>query len=81
MRGTTLHALSLASCTERRLGKPPGTNPFPGVKTTGARAKTQRVWVHGRLVYSHVENGPVMLRKLSGDGKWLFFSIDSYASA
>ena len=81
LRGTTVHALSLGSCTDRSVGKGPMSNPFAGVRTTGARAKTQRIWVHGRLVFSHAENGPVMLRKLSADGKWLFFSIDSYASA
>lgn len=81
LHGTTVHALSLRSCTARALGKAPTVNPFPGVRTTGARAKTQRIWVHGRLVFSHAENGPVMLRTLSADGKWLFFSIDSYGSA
>ncbi|HST15530.1 MAG TPA: hypothetical protein VLJ44_11840 [Gaiellaceae bacterium] len=81
LRGTTVHALSLGSCTARALGKAPSANLFPGVRTTGPRVKTQRIWVHGRLVFSHAENGPVMLRKLSGDGKWLFFSIDSYASS
>jgi dipeptidyl aminopeptidase/acylaminoacyl peptidase len=73
--------LSLGSCTDRALGKAPAANPFPGIRTTGPRAKTQRIWVHNRLVFSQVEDGPVMLRKLSSDGKWLFFSIDSYASA
>jgi hypothetical protein len=81
LRGTKVHAISLSSCTERTVGNGPTANPFPGIRTTGARAKTQRIWVHGKLVFSHVENGPIMLRKLSGDGKWLFFSIDSYASA
>jgi hypothetical protein len=81
LHGTTVHALSLASCTQRTIGKPPAVDPYPGIRTSGARAKTQRIWVHGRLVFSHAENGPVMLRKLSADGKWLFFSIDSYASA
>jgi WD40 repeat protein len=81
LHGTTVHALSLALCSERTLGKQPAASPFPGIRTTGAWAKTQRIWVRGRLVFSHTENGPVMLRKLSADGKWLFFSIDSYASA
>jgi WD40-like Beta Propeller Repeat len=81
LRGTTVHAFALSSCTERVLGKAPTANPFPGTRTTGARSKTQRIWVHGKLVFSRAENGPVMLRKLSGDGNWLFFSIDSYASA
>ena len=81
LRGTKVYALSLASCTEHVIGKAPATNAFPGIRTTGPRIKTQRIWVHGKLVFSHRENGPVMLRKLSGDGKWLFFSVDSYASA
>jgi hypothetical protein len=81
LRGTNVQALSLSSCTVRPVGKAPAAKPFPGVRTTGARSKTQRIWVHGRLVFSHLENGPVMLRELSRDGKWLFFSIDSYGSA
>lgn len=81
LRGTKVHALSLTSCTERVLAKAPAVNLFPSIRTTGARSKKQRIWVHGRLVFSHPENGPVMLTKLSGDGKWLFFAIDSYASA
>ena len=81
LHGTTLRAVSLGSCTQRTLGKASTVDAFPGIRTTGARAKTQRIWVHGRLVFSHAESGPVMLRKLSADGKWLFFSIDSDASA
>jgi len=76
-----VHAFSLASCTNRVLGKARITNAFPGIRTTGARAKTQRIWVHGRLVFSHAENGPIVLRMLSTDRRWLFFSIDSYGSA
>ena len=76
-----MHALSLASCAERVLGKAPNAGLLPGIRTTGARAKTQEIWVHGRLVFSRVENGPVLPIKLSGDGKWLFFAVDPYASA
>lgn len=80
-RAAELHAFSLGACADRVLGKAPGTRGFSGIRTSGARAKTQRIWVHGRLVFSHVENGPVELIKLSDDGRWLFFAIDSYASS
>ena len=79
-RGAQVHAFVLASCTDLVLGKAPATNRMPGVRTSGARAKTQKIWVHDRLVFSHLENGPVELIKLTADGKWLFFAIDSYAS-
>ena len=80
-RGGKVHAVSLASCTDRAVAKTPASTLIPGVRTSGARAKTQRIWVHGRLVFSQVENGPVDVIKLSPDGKWLFFAIDSYASS
>ena len=51
------------SCTDRVVGKAPVGRPaFAGRRgRPGARAKTQRIWVHGRLVFSHAENGPVVL--------------------
>lgn len=75
------HAVSLTTCTDREAGKARATNRVPGVRTSGARAKTQRIWVGGRLVFSHAENGPVEPVKLSDDGKWLLFAIDPYASS
>ena len=80
-RAGKVHAFSLASCSDRVLAKAPAANRFPGIRTSSARAKTQRIWVQRRLVFSHVENGPVDLIKLSDDGRWLFFAIDSYASS
>ena len=80
-RGGTVHALTLASCSDRVLRKAPAADLLPGVRTNGARARTQRIWVHDRLVFSEPENGPVMPIKLSGDGRWLFFAIDPYASS
>ena len=80
-RSGKVHAFSLASCTDRVLAKSPATTRVPGVRTSGARARTQRIWVHGRLVFSRLENGPVELIKLSSDGRWLFFAIDAYASS
>jgi hypothetical protein len=80
-RAGKVHAVSLASCTVRVVGKAPATSRLPGVRTSDARGKTQRIWVHGRLVFSQVENGPVDPIKLSGDRKWLFFAVDAYASS
>jgi hypothetical protein len=81
VRAGELHAVSLASCTDSVAGKAPAARQVAGVRTSGARAKTQRIWVHGKLVFSQVENGPVEPIKLSGDGRWLFFAIDSYGSS
>jgi hypothetical protein len=81
VRADKLHAVSLASCTDRVVGKAPVASRVAGVRTSGARAKTQRIWVHGKLVFSHAENGPVVPIKLSADGRWLFFAIDPYASS
>jgi hypothetical protein len=79
-RAGTVRALSLPSCMERVAGKAAGLAPLAGVRTSGTRATTQRIWVHGRLVFSQTENGPVIPIKLSGDGRWLFFAIDPFAS-
>ena len=81
VRGGTSHVLSLATCADRvDEAAPPVTRALPGVRTTGARAATQRIWVHGRLVFAHAEDGPVVPLKLSDDGRWLFFVVDPYAS-
>jgi hypothetical protein len=80
-RAAELHAVSLASCADRIAGKAPAAHRIPGVRTSGAREKVQRIWMHGRLVFSRSENGPVVPLKLSADDKWLFFAIDPYASA
>jgi hypothetical protein len=81
LRAGTVHAVSLATCADRVVGKAPAANRVPGVRTSGGRAKTQRIWVRGRLVFSHVENGPAEPIKLSQNGKWLFFAIDPYGSS
>jgi WD40-like Beta Propeller Repeat len=80
LRGSKEHAVSLATCTDEPTAAP-SADLLPGVRSTGARAATQRIWVGGRLVFSHAENGPVVPRALSGDGRWLFFDVDSYGSA
>jgi hypothetical protein len=76
-----VHAVSLATCSDRVAGTEPAARRLADVRTSGAQAKTQRIWVHGRLVFSKAENGPVIPTKLSGDGKWLFFAIDPDASS
>jgi hypothetical protein len=81
VRAGEVHAVALATCADRVLTKAPVADRLPGVRTSGARAKTQRIWVQGRLVFSRMENGPVIPLELSGDGKWLFFAIDPYASS
>jgi hypothetical protein len=77
-----VHVISLESCDAVTVGKAPSTPPRPaGVRTSGARAAVQRIWVHGRLVFARRESGPVVPLRLSDDGRWLFFAIDPQASA
>jgi len=81
VRQGTEHVVSLADCTDRALAAAPTGGRLPGVRTTGPRAAIQRIWVDGRLVFARRENGPVVPRALSADRRWLFFDVDSYASA
>jgi len=80
LRGSKEHVVSLSACTDEPT-RAPSSGLLPGVRSTGARAAIQRIWVDDRLVFSHTENGPVVPRFLSADGKWLFFAVDSYASS
>lgn len=79
LRGSKEHIVSLATCADEPTTAP--SSDLPGVRSSGARAAVQRIWVEGRLVFAHAENGPVVPRALSPDGKWLFFAVDSYGSA
>jgi hypothetical protein len=81
VRAGKLIDLSLETCTDRDAGKAPAGGRLPGITTSGVRAALQRIRVHGRLVFSHRENGPVDPIEISGDGRWLFFAIDSYGSS
>lgn len=81
VNGTT-HLISLTTCADRAIGpEKPATQALPGVTATGTTPGLQRLWVHGRLVYSQVETGPFVPLKLSGDGRWLFFFVDEYGAA
>jgi dipeptidyl aminopeptidase/acylaminoacyl peptidase len=80
LRGTTQHVVTLATCADRRVGAPAG-NTLEGVTTSGARARTQWIRVGDKLVFSHRENGPVVLLSMSPDRRWLVFAIDSFGSA
>jgi hypothetical protein len=76
-----LHRLELRECTDRVVGTAATeTGAVPGVRTNGARERVQKIWVHGRLVFSHAEDGPVITLRLSADGRWLFFVVDPQAS-
>jgi hypothetical protein len=81
IRAGKVHAVALATCAGRVRSKAAQGHRLPGVRTSGAREKTQRIWVDGRLVFSHAENGPVDPIRLSDDGKWLFFAIDPFSSS
>jgi hypothetical protein len=80
LRGSKEHVVSLSTCTDEPVSEP-STDLLRGVRTDGARAAIQRIWVGGRLVFAQAENGPVVPRALSADGRWLFFDVDSYASS
>jgi hypothetical protein len=81
LRGSKEHVVSLERCTDRAADAAPSSASLPGVRTSDARSAIQRIWLDGRLVFSRPENGPVVPRALSGDGRWLFFVVDSYGSA
>jgi hypothetical protein len=82
VRGGTSHAVSLLTCADRIAGRAPA-NRFPrvaGVTATGGTPGRQRLYVHGHLVFSGWETGPLVPLKLSGDGRWLFFFVDEYGA-
>jgi len=49
-----------------------------GVRATGGSPATDRLYVHGRLVFTHWETGPLVPVLLSADGRWVFFFVDEY---
>ena len=59
---------------------PAAEQPSPASRTTGQTPGTQRLYVHGRLVFTHRETGPFVPRSVSGDGRWLFFFVDEYGA-
>jgi WD40-like Beta Propeller Repeat len=80
-RGDSWYAVSLTTCAARKTARAPAqSSTLPSVRTSPVRSPVQRIWVHGRLVFTHAENGPIRLLMLSGDGRWVFFAVDPYAS-
>lgn len=80
-RGKT-HALSLPSCTAKTTGTVRATRAIPrGVRAEGRGSGVVRLYVHGRLVFSHWETGPLVPMLVSRDGRWVFFFVDEYGSA
>jgi hypothetical protein len=81
VRGQTVHEVPLATCTDRVVGSSRRClGCVPGVTTTGKTPGVQRLFVHGRLIFTHWETGAFVPLKLSGDGRWLFFFVDEYGS-
>jgi hypothetical protein len=76
------HRVALGTCTGRVVRR---TNlvhqQVRGVTTTGGSPAVQRLYVHGRLVFTHWETGPLVPVMLSGDGRWVFFFVDEYGGA
>ena len=73
------HRVSLGTCADRLV--PRTFAKVKGVTTTGGSPAVQRLYVHGRLVFSHWETGPLVPLMLSGDGRWVFFFVDEYGGA
>jgi len=72
------HRVALATCTERVVRGPHRVYPqVSGVTTTGGSPAVERLYVHGRLVFTHWETGP-LVPLLSGDRRWVFFLVDEY---
>jgi hypothetical protein len=80
VREAKTHVVSLRSCTDRVMKTPAARTPLAGATTTGQTPGVQRLYVHGRLVFTHWETGPFVPLKLSGDGRWLFFFVDEYGA-
>jgi len=72
--------VSLPACTDRVTGGS-SRHGLPGVTAKGAFPGVQRLYVQGKLVFSHWETGPLFPMKVSGDGRWLFFIVDEYGSS
>jgi WD40-like Beta Propeller Repeat len=73
------HVVALVSCTDRITGRARvGFPAAPGVRTTGGSPAVQRLYVHGRLVFTHWETGPLVPLRVSGDGRWVFFFVDEF---
>lgn len=80
--GGKTHAISLATCADRTVGRAtPVTRAVPGVRAAGRGSGVVRLYVHGRLVFSHWETGPLVPLLVSGDGRWVFFFVDEFGSA
>jgi hypothetical protein len=78
-RAGKVHVLSLLDCTVSTAGKAAAAS-LAGVRTNGAHAGVQKIWAHGRLVFSRHEDGPAVPLSLSPDGRWLVFAIDPMSS-
>jgi hypothetical protein len=79
VRDGKAYTLSLANCTERAGGRlVTRFPPVHGIRTTGATPGVQRLYVHGRLVVTHWETGPLVAVGLSPDGRFVVFFVDEY---
>lgn len=75
-------ALALGGCTESRTRAAAARFPrVAGVRSTGTTPGVQRLYVHGRLVFTHWETGPLVTVGLSPDDRWIVFFVDEYGGA
>lgn len=94
-RAAKRHVVDLGTCSDRIIGTVSGRAPaLPGVsvRATGhGKTAKQTIWFDGRPIFAETEYyksigpgdtpGPIMLLRLSGDRRWLFFTIDPGSSA
>jgi hypothetical protein len=96
-RGGKEHVVSLATCSDKVIGKAAASRPptsfrsrsglVATVKTVNLRAKrgAAAITVDGRVVYRVAEHngtpGPILLAGWSPDSRWLLFTIDPMSSA
>jgi hypothetical protein len=94
-RAARRHVVDLSTCRDTVIGtvsaRPHGI-PGVTVHSTGhGKTAKQTIWFRGRPIFSETQYyatigpgdtpGPIMLLGLSGDRRWLFFTIDPGSSA
>jgi hypothetical protein len=94
-RAARRHVVDLTTCKDTVIGTASArAHGIPGVtvRSTGhGKTAKETIWFGGRPIFSETQYyksmgpgdtpGPIMLLRLSGDRRWLFFTIDPGSSA
>lgn len=95
-RGGRRHVVDLATCRDRVVGSwrlLPHAVPGVTVRSSGrARTLKETIWANGRPIFTEPQYskrahglyhtpGPIILLGTSGDRRFVFFTVDPYASA